>query len=129
VIGIAFAALLIVAGEWSYTDVLQAAATNNDMRLAERGLWCACLLAGTIVGGASVGQLKPTWPPLRTQIDCFVGGTLMGLGSLLVPGGNDGLILLGVPMLSTSAWVATATMFATMAAALTIYLRRAGVPA
>jgi len=129
VIGIAFAALLIVAGEWTYTDVLQAAASGTDMRLVERGLWCLCLLAGTIIGGASAGLLKSAWPSLRAQIECFAGGVLIGFGSLLVPGGNDSLVLLGVPMLSTSAWAATATMFVTMIVVLTIYLRRAGVPA
>ena len=41
---------------------------------------------------------------------------MIGLGSLLVPGGNDGLVLLGVPLLSAS-WVATAAIFAAIAIA------------
>jgi toxin CptA len=34
----------------------------------------------------------------------------MGWGSLLIPGGNDGLILVGMPLLFSYAWVAMASM-------------------
>jgi len=44
----------------------------------------------------------------------------MGWGSLLVPGGNDGLILIGVPLFQPHAWVATGSMAATIAAGLLI---------
>ena len=49
---------------------------------------------------------------------------MIGLGSLLVPGGNGGLVLLGVPLLSAS-WVATAAIFAAIAIAVTVHLHRA----
>ena len=49
--------------------------------------------------------------------NCFAGGALMGWGSLLIPGGNDGLILIGMPLLWPYAWVAFATMCLTIAAA------------
>ena len=32
-----------------------------------------------------------------------MGGILMGIGTVLVPGGNDGLILFAIPSLSTHA--------------------------
>jgi toxin CptA len=41
---------------------------------------------------------------------CLSGGLLMGWGSLPVPGGNDGLILVGMPLLWPYAWVAFLTM-------------------
>ena len=41
---------------------------------------------------------------------CFGGGVLMGWGSLLIPGSNDGLILIGMPLLWPYAWAAFATM-------------------
>jgi len=43
---------------------------------------------------------------------------LMAWGSVLFPGGNDGLILLGMPLLRPYAWVAFVTMCATIAVAL-----------
>jgi len=42
---------------------------------------------------------------------------LMGWGSLLLPGGNDGLILVGMPLGWPYAWLAIATMCATIAVA------------
>ena len=41
----------------------------------------------------------------------------MAWGSLLIPGGNDGLILIGMPLLWTYAWVGFFTMCATVAVA------------
>ena len=41
---------------------------------------------------------------------CFLGGALMGSGSLLIPGGNDGLLLVGMPLLYPYAWVAFVAM-------------------
>ena len=48
---------------------------------------------------------------------CLVGGVLMGWGSLLLPGGNDGLILVGMPLAWPYAWLAFATMCVTIATA------------
>jgi len=54
----------------------------------------------------------------------------MGWGSLLIPGGNDGLILLGLPLLWPHAWAAFATMCAVIALAMrmTMPLRPAATP-
>jgi len=46
----------------------------------------------------------------------------MAWGSLLIPGSNDGLILVGMPLLWPYAWLAFGTMCVTIAAAL--WLRR-----
>jgi toxin CptA len=40
----------------------------------------------------------------------------MGWGSLLLPGGNDGLILVGMPLAWPYAWLAFATMCVTIGA-------------
>ena len=57
----------------------------------------------------------------------FGGGLLMGWGSLLIPGSNDGLILIGMPLLWPYAWVAFAVMCLTIAAALRALRPRAPV--
>ena len=48
------------------------------------------------------------------MLRCFLGGMLMGWGSLLIPGSNDGLILVGLPLLWTYAWVAVLVMCVTI---------------
>ena len=44
----------------------------------------------------------------------------MGAGSLLIPGSNDGLILIGMPMLWPYAWLAFGTMCVTIGVALLV---------
>jgi toxin CptA len=41
----------------------------------------------------------------------------MGWGSLLIPGGNDGLLLVGMPLLYPYAWVAFVAMCASIGTA------------
>ena len=41
----------------------------------------------------------------------------MAWGSLLIPGSNDGLILIGMPLLRPYAWLAFGTMCVTIATA------------
>ena len=42
----------------------------------------------------------------------------MAAGSLLIPGSNDGLILIGLPLLQPYAWLACTVMVLTIIAAL-----------
>ena len=58
------------------------------------------------------------WPSWRLMLRCFLGGMLMGWGSLLIPGSNDGLILVGLPLLWSYAWVAVLVMCVTIWAAI-----------
>ena len=44
----------------------------------------------------------------------------MGWGSLLIPGSNDGLILIGIPLLRPYAWVAFLAMCVTIGIALVV---------
>jgi toxin CptA len=125
VIGVTFVIILVLVGVWAYTDVLAQIAHGMSMRLA---LGIACLLAlyaGALAGGWTAGRLQPTAPTLRGVARCFAGGVLMAWGSLLIPGSNDGLILIGMPLLRPYAWLAFATMCATIAAAMLLRRRHA----
>jgi len=116
-IGLSFLALLVLQGAWAYTDALAEAARGM---LAARGARLAlfgCLLAGAMWGGWRAGLWKHRWPRPAAVLRCFIGGLLMGWGSLLIPGGNDGLILLGLPLLWPYAWVAFGTMAVVIALA------------
>jgi hypothetical protein len=117
VIGLAFLVMLVLAGAWAYTDVLAELARGMARGVAARAALLLCLLAGAIVGGWTAGRLRFT--PVRTSavVRCLAGGMLMGWGSLLIPGGNDGLILVGMPLLWPYAWVAFATMCVTIGGA------------
>jgi hypothetical protein len=127
VIGLCFVVTLVTAGAWAYTDALADLARGMSAHTATRLLLFAALLGGAFLGGASAGLLGHRRPTVRALVWCLCGGMLMGAGSLLIPGSNDGLILLGLPLLLPHAWVAFAVMMATVAAAL-IAARRFSPP-
>jgi len=110
VIGLAFVALMLLAGNWAYTQVLADAARGMVMGQIVRIALFGGLLSGAILGGWSAGLIRPTVPTMQDTVRCLTGGALMGVGGLLVPGGNDGLVLLGLPLLLPYAWVALASM-------------------
>jgi toxin CptA len=118
VIGVTFVILLLVAGAWNYTDYLAEAARRMTSRGFERGLLLLALFGGALFGGWTAGRIKPVRPGWVSAVRCLLGGLLLGLGGSLVPGANDGLIMLGLPLLYPHAWIAFASMFVTIVAAL-----------
>jgi Sulphur transport len=118
VIGITFLLMLLLAGAWAYTDALTELARGMADNLLARALLLLALLAGAALGGWTAGRLRsrPLLDPAQ-WLRCFAGGVLMGWGSLLIPGGNDGLILVGMPLLWPYAWLAFGAMCAAIAAA------------
>ncbi len=117
-IGLAFLALLLLEGAWAYTDALAELARGMVAHRAGRLVLFACLLGGAVLGGWRAGLWRARPPHAAAVARCLAGGLLMGWGSLLIPGGNDGLILLGLPLLWPYAWVGFATMCAVIALAL-----------
>ena len=118
IIGVTFVVLLLLVGAWAYTDVLVELARGMAGSLAARFLLLVALLAGAAWGGWTAGHFHNTRIEGRQVARCFAGGVLMGWGSVLIPGGNDGLILVAMPLLWAYAWVAFATMCITIAAAM-----------
>ncbi len=122
VIGITFVLTLLLAGPWAYTDVLARLAQNMHsgdwQALTLPVLLLLALYAGALIGGWTAGRWRPARPSLSDGLHAFAGGALMGCGSLLIPGSNDGLIFIGIPLLRPYAWLALASMVLAIAAAL-----------
>lgn len=110
VIGLAFVVMLLAVGSWAYTEALVAFARGMLSGTAAKLLLFAALLAGALAGGWTAGRLRNVAPTGRAVVRCLIGGVLLAWGSLLVPGSNDGLILLGLPLLQPHAYVALASM-------------------
>jgi hypothetical protein len=126
VIGIAFVGLLYLVGPWTYTEMLADWSRRGVMTDASRVLLFVALLLGAVWGGWTAQRFRPVAVSWAACARCLGGGALMGMGSLLIPGGNDGLILTGMPLLWPHAWLAFATMFATIAVFLKLrsFMRR-----
>jgi uncharacterized membrane protein YedE/YeeE len=124
VIGISFVITLLAAGRWAYTDVLAELAQGMGAELLSGrsllfpALLFAALLAGAMLGGWSAGRWRQVRITPAQAARCLAGGALMGWGSLLIPGSNDGLILIGIPLLQPHAWLAFATMCVSIALAM-----------
>lgn len=109
-IGLAFVLMMLTVGNWAYTQLLAELALGEASDLAVKLTLFAGLLGGAIVGGWSAGLIKPTVPASRDVARCLIGGMLMGMGSLMIPGSNDGLILIGLPLILPYAWISLASM-------------------
>ncbi|HSW26647.1 MAG TPA: YeeE/YedE thiosulfate transporter family protein, partial [Burkholderiaceae bacterium] len=118
VIGVTFVLILLLVGVWAYTDVLAQLARGMTMRLALGILFLLALYLGAWLGGWTAGRFGSTRVTAAGLLRCFGGGLLMGWGSLLIPGSNDGLILIGMPLLRPYAWLGFATMCVTIAVAM-----------
>ena len=126
VIGVCFVGTLLLAGRWAYTDVLADLARAMDRQSAAATvpllpvLLLAALYAGALIGGRTAGGWQSTRVTGAQLLRCFVGGVVMGWGSLLIPGSNDGLILIGLPLLQAHAWLAFACMFGSIKVAMLV---------
>ncbi|MFM9880607.1 MAG: YeeE/YedE thiosulfate transporter family protein [Burkholderiaceae bacterium] len=118
VIGIAFLiTLLLAGGTWAYTDMLAELASKMAASLDAQVLLALALFLGAMMGGWTAGRLRFVPVSAVAVLRCFAGGMLMAWGSLLIPGSNDGLILVGIPLLWPYAIVGFAVMCVTIAGA------------
>lgn len=124
VIGITFVVMLLLVGGWAYTDALAELARGMSASVVARLLLAVSLLLGAALGGWTAGLFRSTRVSPTQLLRCLVGGVLMGWGSLLLPGGNDGLILVAMPLAWPYAWLAFATMCITIATAQLLGSRR-----
>jgi toxin CptA len=118
IIGLVFLLLFVTVGPWAYTDVLAELASGRFMQLGLRGWLVPAMFAGALYGGWMAGLWQHRWPSPVTLARCCCGGLLMGAGATLVPGGNDSLILFGLPLLWPNAWLGFASMCAVVLLAL-----------
>lgn len=105
VAGIGGGTLYVAVAGWDYASVV--AGTTRvalDARVSGLTLLAAsCTLAqivGGIVAALSSGSFRLQWPRSRPLIGNILRGTLMGGAAAMVPGGNDGMLLTGIPSLA-----------------------------
>jgi hypothetical protein len=121
VIGLTFlASWLLAGGAWPYTELLSDIARGMADSAGARTALVVALWAGALAGGWTAGRWRSAWPTAPQLLRCFAGGVLMAWGTLLIPGANDGIILVGMPLLRPYAWLAFATMCVTIAVSIAV---------
>jgi hypothetical protein len=116
IIGIINGLLIWLAQDWSYTTLFQHIA-RGDGHAVSFGILCfLTLIGGAITGGLLNQQFDLTIGSTRGWIKAIAGGILMGIGVILIPGGNDTMLLVGLPLLLPHLIVGYAVMYVTLIA-------------
>jgi uncharacterized membrane protein YedE/YeeE len=122
VMGGATAALVLMFGPLGYTStfeqIFEAVFGVRGWPTTVRWVILASVLAGMLLSTVQRGTFRIDWRPRLFWLRNLSGGVLMGLGVALTPGGNDALVLYGMPSLSPHALPAFAAMGIGVAAAL-----------
>lgn len=116
VIGVIGGVLLASGLPWNYPVLLRglgSAMAGGGLTLPLIALvGPIAFVVGGIVAAASAGRARLRPPEWVQSTRSLVGGTIMGLAGFLIPGGNDVLLLAGVPSLSLHALAAYVAMLA-----------------
>ncbi len=118
-IGVAGAAIVLIYGSTSYTvtvqQIVEGLRGTRGFPATERWLLMLAILAGMLLSTLQRGSFRLDWRPRRIWLRHLGGGLLMGMGVVLTPGGNDALVLYGIPSLSPHALPAYLVMVAGVA--------------
>jgi Sulphur transport len=119
---IAFAniGLLILVANWPYTTLLVDVATGRGMANLLRALLVLIFLAGAVIAAFTSGKFKIRNGRLGEFTLRAVGGAVMGIGAAMIPGGNDALVLVGLPLMQLPAFAAYAAMAAAIALSIAV---------
>ena len=119
VIGISGGLLCSLVGQWSYMAVLSNGALQLiDQQEPTANAWtfaiAASLIAGALIAAVSSGTFALARPGLPAMAQTVTGGALMGFAAFMIPGGNDIMLLYGLPSLAPNAFIAYAAMTASL---------------
>lgn len=82
------------------------------------------MIAGGVYAAISEGSFKIQAPQFLSFIACLAGGTLMGAAAIIIPGGNDGMLLKGIPSLAPHSIIAYTLMVAIMLGLIATFRRK-----
>lgn len=130
--GLAAGALYATQGAWSYTNHLRASTlrawTDSPSPSGAHTALVVALVLGMVLSARLRGPLAWRHPTRALAwLRHAAGGLLMGLGAAVVPGGNDTLLLNGLPTLAPQMIGAYLAMLAGIAAVIGL-MRLARLP-
>ncbi len=131
VIGVTSSTIFLLLNAPGYTITLQ----NLVQGMVGRGappestasILLLAVLAGMLASTLQRGSFRLDWRPQRSWLRNIFGGALMGLGTAMLPGGNDALVLYGIPTFSPHALPAYAALIIGVAAGLLAMKHLAGI--
>ena len=119
VLGVVAAIVTNLQGDWTWLSLMQEIRAGSPIQYS--ALACvAAVLVGATLTAVSRRRFKFVRPDPKVMLREATGGGLMAAGAILIPGGNDSLLVYGVPSGSPNALAAYFVMFALMLAVLRI---------
>ena len=107
VLGFSGGVLYALHDAWTYTNALKRQVQSLwqpiEQPLTINLLLFIALFCGMLLSAWQRGSLRLQWRRIQTWPRHLIGGTLMGAGAVLIPGGNDTLMLKSLPGLSPHA--------------------------
>ncbi len=113
-VGVINGLLIWFAHNWSYTSFFRQIAYGSTANVTAGLIVFAVLVAGSVTAGVTSGQFAASPGTPREWLRALCGGLLMGVGILLIPGGNDTMLLVGLPLLLPQLIAAYAVMYITL---------------
>lgn len=131
VIGVTGSVIYLLLGSPGYTitlqNLVQGLIGNGKLPGATAGILLLAVLAGMLASTLQRGSFRLDWRPQRAWLRNIFGGALMGLGTAMLPGGNDALVLYAIPSFSPHALPAYATLIVGVAIGLLAMKHVAGI--
>jgi hypothetical protein len=113
VLGVAAAVVTNWQGNWTWLSLIEEMRIGMPIQYA--ALACiAAVLLGAALTALAKGRFHFVRPDPRRMSREALGGGLMAAGSILIPGGNDALLVFGIPSGSPHAITGYAVMFTVM---------------
>jgi uncharacterized membrane protein YedE/YeeE len=115
VLGFSGGVLYALYDTWTYTNALKQKVQSIWMPVEKPAsinlLLFIALFCGMVLSALQRRSWRLQWRPIQTWPRHLIGGVLMGTGAVLIPGGNDTLMLKSLPGLSPHALPAMAALF------------------
>jgi len=107
VMGFSGGALYALHGSWTYTNALkrqvQSLMQSIEQPVTIHLILFIALFSGMLLSAWQRGKIRFRWRRIKAWPRHLIGGSLMGAGAVMIPGGNDTLILKSLPGLSPHA--------------------------
>lgn len=114
VMGFSGDALYALHDSWTYTNALkrevQSLWFSIEKPVTIHFMLFMALFCGMLLSAWQRGKIRFRWRPMRAWPRHLFGGSLMGAGAVLIPGGNDTLVFKSLPGLSPHALPAFVSM-------------------